>query len=82
VDFAVVSPVTGISTIARGAGVRQLRRLRRCYGQGRWIKRKGFAQVRLEGGEIVHAELHWFEAHGIGKREIKIKRILEGALYE
>ncbi len=81
VDFELLGPLTGISTIARGAGVRQRTRLRRLYGKGLWLKRKGFCQVRLIGGEIVLAELHWYEAHGIGKREMKIKRIIEESLY-
>jgi hypothetical protein len=62
--------------IARGSGIRELARLRRRYGQGRWRKRKGYAEVRLWNGEILCAELHWYEATGIGRRELKIKRFL------
>ena len=51
-------------------------RLRKRYGRGRWRKRKGYAEVRLSDGEVVRAELHWYEATGIGKREFKIKRFL------
>jgi hypothetical protein len=76
-DFDVVSDIAGIETIARGSGIRELARLRRRYGQGRWRKRKGYAEVRLGNGQIVHAELHWYEATGIGRREFKIKRFLQ-----
>jgi hypothetical protein len=51
-------------------------RLRKRYGRGRWRKRKGFAEIRLPSGEIVQAELHWYEATGIGKRELKIKAFI------
>jgi hypothetical protein len=76
VDFDIVSEITGIETIARGTGIREVARLRKRYGQGRWRKRKGYAEVRLGRGEIVHAELHWYEATSIGRREFKIKRLL------
>ena len=48
--------------------------MRRLYGQGRWRKMKGIARIRLHNGEIRLAELHWYEAHGIGKKEVKRKR--------
>jgi hypothetical protein len=73
----IVSPITIIETIAVARGVRDLRRLRRLHGGRRWRKIKGSAQVELISGEIRLAELHWYEAHGIGKREIKIKRLLD-----
>jgi hypothetical protein len=72
-DFEIVSEITDVETIARGAGVRDRVRLRRRYGKGRWRKRKGIARVRLADGEIRLAELHWYEAHGIGKLEFKLK---------
>ena len=59
-----------------GSGIRELSRLRKRYGRGRWRKRKGFAEIRLPSGEILRAELHWYEATGIGKREIKIKAFI------
>jgi hypothetical protein len=59
-----------------GSGIRELARLRKRYGRGRWRKRKGCAEVRLSDGTIIRAELHWYEATGIGKREFKIKRFL------
>ena len=60
----------------QGSGIRELARLRKRYGRRRWPKRKGIAHVRLPDGDIVLAELHWYEATGIGKREFKIKRFL------
>ncbi len=74
--FEIVGEIATVETIATGSGIRELVRLRKRYGRGRWRKRKGVARVRLEGGEIVLAEVHWYEATGIGKREFKIKRIL------
>ena len=76
IRFDILSDVTGIETIATGRGIRVLARLRKRYGRGNWRKCKGFAEVRLESGESVWAELHWYEATGIGKRGIKIKRFL------
>jgi hypothetical protein len=72
-DFELVGPLQAIKTIAAGPGVRQTRRLRRQYGRGRWRKRKGLATVRLQDGSVHTAEVHWYEAHGIGRREMKIK---------
>jgi len=72
-DFEVVGPVRNIKTIAAGRAIKELRRLRRRYGKGRWRKRKGIATVRLEDETIHKAEVHWYEAHGIGRREMKIK---------
>ncbi len=74
--FEIIGEVSGVETIATGSGIRELARLRKRYGRGRWRKRKGVARVRLPGGEIVSAEVHWYEATGIGKREFKIKRFL------
>lgn len=76
VYFEILGEVSAIETIATGSGIRELARLRKRYGRGRWRKRKGVARVRLQGGEIVLAEVHWYEATGIGKREFKIKYIL------
>ncbi len=72
-DFEIVSEITDIETIAAGAGVRDRSRLRRLYGRGRWRKLKGVARVRLKSGRIRLAEIHWYEAHGVGKREFKLK---------
>jgi hypothetical protein len=74
--FAIVGGITDVETIAAGPGIREIARLRKLYGRGRWRKRKGTAEIRLSSGDIVRAELHWYEATGIGKREFKIKRLL------
>jgi len=75
-SFEIVSFVTNIETVAVGQKIRELARLRREYGPGRWRKLKGVARVRLDAGWTVLAEVHWYEATGIGKREMKLKRIL------
>jgi hypothetical protein len=76
-SFEIIGDITEIETIAAGKGIRDLRRLRKQYGKGRWRKLKGVAQVRLRSGRIRLAELHWYEAHGIGKKELKRKRYLD-----
>ena len=72
--FEVFGEIRDIETIATGRGVYIRRYLNRTYGRGRWRKRKGFATVRLADGTMCDAEVHWFEAHGIGRRDMKIKR--------
>lgn len=76
-NFEVVGEITNIETIAVSDSIREVARLRRAYGRGRWRKLKGVARVRLGSGRIRLAELHWYEAHGIGKREMKRKRYLD-----
>ena len=76
-NFEIISEITDIETIAVGSSIRDIARLRRRYGKGRWRKLKGVAKVRLRSGRIRLAELHWYEAHGIGKREMKRKRYLD-----
>lgn len=76
-DVEIVGDITVVETIARGRGIRDLKRLRKNYGRGQWRKVKGTARVRLPNGHMRLAELHWYEAHGIGKREIKRKRYLD-----
>jgi len=76
-NFEIVGEITDVETIAASSGIREVARLRRTYGRGRWRKFKGVAQVRLSNGRIRLAELHWYEAHGIGKREMKRKRYLD-----
>jgi len=76
-DFELVGDLTDIETIATGRGIRELPRLRRLYGRGRWRKMKGVSRIRLRDGRIRLAELHWYEAHGIGKTEFKRKRYLD-----
>jgi len=73
----IVSAITEIENIAVSGQVKNLRRLRRVHGGKRWRKVKGSAYVELINGEVRLAELHWYQAHGIGKKEIKIKRLLD-----
>ena len=74
-EFEIIDDVTNIATSAIGSSIQDSARLRKFYGRGRWRKLKGLTTVRLPDGTIHQAEVHWYEAHGIGKREIKIKRI-------
>jgi len=76
-NFGVVGDITDIETIAAGSGIRILRLLRKRYGSGRWRKLKGTAAVRLADGTVRRAEVHWFEAHGIGRKKMRIKRFLD-----
>ena len=75
--FEVIGSIRGIEVIASGAGVRIRSYLRKAYGHGRWRKVKGIATIRLPNGVRREVELHWYEAHGIGKRDLKIKRYLD-----
>jgi hypothetical protein len=76
-DFEVIGSIEQVETIAVGSSIREVKRLRRAYGPGRWRKLKGVARVRLHDESEWNAEVHWYEAHGIGKRELKIKRFLD-----
>jgi hypothetical protein len=76
-SFELISEITEVETIAAGSKIRDVARLRRMYGKGRWRKLKGIAQVRLRSGRIRLAEMHWYEAHGIGRKEMKRKRYLD-----
>lgn len=76
-NFEVVGEISDVETMAAGNGIRDIARLRRAYGSGRWRKLKGVARVQLGDGRIRLVELHWYEAHGIGKGEIKRKRYLD-----
>ena len=75
--FDILGEITDVETITAGPSLRQLGRLQKMYGKGRWRKMKGIALVRLSSGRVRRAELHWYEAHGIGKKEIKRKRYLD-----
>jgi hypothetical protein len=75
--FEITSDITDVERIAVGGSIRDLERLRKSYGPGRWRKLKGFARVRLEDGTEWDAELHWYEAHGIGKKEMRVKELLD-----
>ena len=75
--FEIISEIEGIEQIAVGGKIRDIMRLRKQYGSGRWRKLKGVATVRLQSGNIRKADLHWYESHGIGRKKIKIKRFLD-----
>jgi hypothetical protein len=75
--FEIVGDITNIQVIAAGRGVRRLKNLRKRYGGRRWRKLKGDATVRLVSGSVRRAEIHWYEAHGVGKKGLKIKRFLD-----
>jgi hypothetical protein len=75
--FEIIGDITDIEPIAVGSALREVARLRQQYGRGRWRKLKGIALIRLANGRIRRAELHWYEAHGLGKREIKRKRYMD-----
>jgi len=77
ISFELASAITDVETIAEGHGIRNLFKLRKLYGRGHWRKRKGFATLRLANGQIHRAEVHWYEAHGIGRKDMKIKRFLD-----
>jgi len=76
-SFEIVGKIEQIKTIAVGKKIRDIGRLRKFYGRGRWRKLKGIAIIRLTNGRLRRAELHWYEAHGIGRKEIKRKRYLD-----
>ena len=75
--FEIAGEISGIEVMAAGRGVRRLRYLRRRYGGRRWRKLKGFAMVRLPNGSVRRAEVHWYEAHGVGRKGWKIKRFVD-----
>jgi hypothetical protein len=75
--FELIGPIENVEVIAAGPGIRVRSYLRKAYGQGRWRKIKGRGTVRLPNGALRVVELHWYEAHGIGKRDMKIKRYLD-----
>ncbi|HHB90434.1 MAG TPA: hypothetical protein ENK60_03930 [Anaerolineae bacterium] len=74
--FKILSEIKDIETIASGRGVYIRRYLERTYGRGRWRKMKGIAIVELADGTICEAEIHWYEAHGIGRKDFKIKKVI------
>ena len=75
--FEIVGGIHDVEVVATGTGIRDIARLRRKFGQGRWRKLKGIALVRFEDGSLRKAEIHWYEAHGVGRRGLKVKRILD-----
>jgi hypothetical protein len=76
-DFEILGEITVLEIIASGREIRDLMRLQRIYGKGRWRKMKGSARVRLRNGDARLAEVHWYEAHGVGKLEFKRKSYLD-----
>ena len=76
-DFEILDNIQWIENIATARGIRELKRLNRIYGKANWRKRKGIAKIRLSDGAIKIAELHWYEGHGKGRKEVKIKKYLE-----
>jgi hypothetical protein len=74
--FKLKGAIREIDTIATGRGIKNLNRLNKIYGKTNWRKLKGICRVELEDGSVLEAEVHWYEGHGIGKKEIKIKRYL------
>jgi hypothetical protein len=72
-DFQIIGSIRDVETIAVGRRIRDLPRLRRAYGKARWRKMRGRATVKLRDGTVRQAEIHWYEAHGIGRRELKLK---------
>jgi hypothetical protein len=76
-NFKIVGSIRQETTFATGNGIREIGRLRRVYGKGRWRKRKGIAEVEFDNGTMRTAEVHWYEATGIGRKEYKIKRFVD-----
>ena len=75
--FEVIGEIESPETFATGNAIREIKRLRRAYGKGRWRKRKGIADIRFEDGSVRRAEIHWYEATGVGKKELKIKYFVD-----
>ena len=76
-DFKLRSDIADVQEIAVGRSIRILAKLEKLYGRGRWRKLKGIAMVELPDGSVADAELHWYEAHGIGRKDMKIKRLVD-----
>lgn len=76
-NFDLISDIECIEIIATGGRIRDNMRLRKQFGEARWRKLKGVAKIRLQGGRVCNAELHWYEAHGIGRKKMKIKQLLD-----
>ena len=75
--FTIRGEISEVEVVAVGSAIRELPRLRKIHGPGRWRKLKGVATVEFPDGSTYRAEVHWYEAHGIGRKEVKIKRLLE-----
>ena len=75
--FEILGEIVDIEMMAAGRTIRELNRLQKRYGKAKWRKLKGVCEIRLRTGLVVNAELHWYEAHGIGRKEFKVKRLLD-----
>jgi hypothetical protein len=75
--FEIIGDIKDISILAIGGRIRDIMRIQKQFDPGRWRKLKGVAKVRLQSGRIRNAEVHWYEAHGIGRKKMKIKRFLD-----
>ena len=75
--FEIIGEIEEIETIAIGGRIRDIMRIQKQFGPGRWRKLKGIAMVRLQSGNTRKAELHWYEAHGIGRKKMKLKSFLD-----
>jgi len=75
--FEIIGEIESIETIASGGRIKDIMRLRKQYGSAKWRKLKGIAKVRFQSGSVRNAEIHWYEAHGIGRKKLKIKRLLD-----
>ena len=75
--FEILGNIASVETIAQGNAIREKRRLVKTYGKGNWRKKKGIAIIQTDDGQRAKVELHWYEAHGIGKREFKVKIVIE-----
>ena len=73
----MLGEIVNVEPIAAGRVIRELNRLQKRYGKAKWRKMKGVCEIRLRSGLVVNAELHWYEAHGIGRKEFKVKRLLD-----
>ena len=73
--FEIVGKIENVKNIAVGGRIRDIMRLRRQYGHGRWRKLKGVANIRLTSGSVRKAEVHWYEAHGIGRKKLRIQKM-------
>ncbi len=76
-DFEIIGKIEAVETIAVGSKIRVLAYLQKVHGRGRWRKLKGVASVKIPNGQIRRVELHWYESHGIGRKDMKIKRYLD-----
>jgi len=75
--FEIIGDIEDVETLAVGGRIRDIMRIQKQFGPGRWRKLKGVAKVRLQSGRICNAEVHWYEAHGVGRKKMKIKNLLD-----